>query len=70
MIDEGEARMIGNRRDVLPPARQEVVDAEHRDVALQQRGAQVRPDEAGAAGDDRVQSALPLAVTLSNGIRR
>jgi hypothetical protein len=39
--------------DVLQRARLEVVDADHALAALEQRVAEVRAQEAGAAGDER-----------------
>ena len=43
---------IAQVRDVGQVARQQVVDADHREAAIEQRFRQVRSDETGGAGDD------------------
>ena len=51
MLDELELA-VAQVRDVGDVAGQQVVDADDRIAAIEQRFGQVRPDEAGRAGDD------------------
>ena len=43
---------FGQMRDVADVAGQQVVDADHRVAAIEQRLREVRADEPGGAGDD------------------
>ena len=52
MADELEMRVVEQVLDVVLGAGEEVVDAEHVVAALQQPLAQMRAEEAGAAGDE------------------
>ena len=49
---EREARVLGEVREVLQPAGREVVDRDDLVAAREERVAEVRPDEPGAARDD------------------
>ena len=51
VLDEREVA-VRQVRDVGGVARQQVVDADDRVAAVEERFGQVRPDEAGRAGDD------------------
>ena len=51
VLDEREVA-VGEVRDVGGVAGQQVVDADDRVVAIEQRFGQMRSDEAGGAGDD------------------
>jgi hypothetical protein len=52
VLDELEVRMARQVRDVGDVAGEQVVDADDGIAAIEQRLGQVRPDEAGSAGDD------------------
>ena len=52
VLDELEVGIPRQVRDVGDVAREQVVDADDRVAALQQRLGQVGTDEAGCAGDD------------------
>src|SRR5207247_5229295 len=53
LVDEDEVGAVLDVLDVLQRARVEVVDADHAMALGQEVVAKVRPEEAGAAGDDR-----------------
>ncbi len=59
VLHEGEARVVGQVRDVLRSARDEVVDRDDFPVAGAQRVAEMGAHEAGAAGDDRAGHQRP-----------
>ena len=57
--DEREARVLGEVRDVLEPARRQVVDRDDLVAAREERVAEVRADEAGSARDDDARHLPP-----------
>ena len=58
---------IAQVRDVGEVAGQQVVDADHREAAIEQRFRQMRADESGGAGDDYAWHVRPRSVSVSNG---
>ena len=59
MLDEQEVA-AGQVGDVGQVARQEVVDADHRVAAVEQRLGEVRADEPGGPGDDDAWLDMPF----------
>ena len=62
MPDELEIA-IAQVRDVGEVAGQQVVDADHREAAIEQRFRKVRSDETGGAGDDYAWHVRPWSVS-------
>ena len=65
MLDELEARVADEVRDVVGMAGEEVVHPDHRVALGQEAVAQVRAEEAGRAGDeDPHQTFRPMRVVV------
>ena len=59
VLDEREAGIVGEVRDVVAVAGDEVVDRDDVPVARAEEVAEVRTQEPGAAGDDRSRHQRP-----------
>src|SRR5690348_13345520 len=62
VLDELKMRMIEQRTDVAHGSGEQVIDANHAVAPLQQRIAEMRPDEASAARDQGVPGVVQLGV--------
>jgi hypothetical protein len=66
MVQQAKAGTALECRDVPSIPRLEVVDAGHRVAAVEERSAEMRPDESGAAGNNRVQEMSPSGKRLAS----
>src|SRR5690606_18547919 len=59
VLDQGEPGMLHQVGDVRPASGDEVVDGDHVVAGCQERVTEMRPDEAGAAGDKYAHAMPP-----------